>query len=302
MKQSIFALPIQNRPNSAATQGKTSHLDFHRIQYTINGMKVHAATFFTQYNTLESTIKSGNMTSDCNVIRLANKHKEAIKQALDIDDKTCRDMFYHRIAMATIFELIFDTNTGVVPNINITHEIVSHCNQAGNFAMPAMFFEKILKTCKEFNITKTKIKDLKASLTIENSNEITCTISTHTKIYKHNQTQGYVLPFKLTFTMMPENSHSFSDMLYKNITLEVTVPDTIQKYITNNTTSSKIESNRITLTNMCRNSEGNTHLTYSLPNLKIPSLINKSSFGAIVKHNYESVESCSPVVQHQTHH
>ncbi|AAZ68278.1 hypothetical protein [Ehrlichia canis] len=305
IKKSMFALTCEKQPNTNAIKGNTSHRDFTGIKYYINDIQININDFSKNTLILKKMLKNGIKQTDNLYYRLIMKHKEVIIQALNISDKTCYNIFQNRIVMAAIFEAAFKSITNTTPSINIIHELVSHCNQAGNFVMPGEFLTTIFKKCKDF-FPSTHSKNNKASFTIENEEEITCCIASDIEMYKYADTKSEIsekstvssLQGKLTFTISSKDCSNFSHTLYKDITLEIIVPEEMKKYITTSDITNESYNSNITLINRTKTVDNETRLIYSLPNLNIPSLINRKNLDFILRNNSISIEHCETLKQH----
>ena len=304
IKKSMFALTCEKQPNINAIKGSTSHRDFIGIKYYINDIQININDFSKNTLILKKMLQNVTKQTDNLYYRLIMKHKEVITQALNISDKTCYNIFQNRIIMAAIFEAAFKNITNITPSINITHELVSHCNQAGNLVMPGEFLTTIFKKCKDF-FPSTHSKNNTVSFSIENEEEITCCITSDIEMYKYADTKSEIskstvcsLQSKLTFTISSKGCSNFSHTLYKDIILEIIVPEEMKKYITTSDITNKSYNSNITLINRTKTVDNKTRLIYSLPNLNIPSLINRKNLDFILRNNSISIEHCETSKQH----
>ncbi|CEI84807.1 hypothetical protein DRF75_01215 [Ehrlichia minasensis] len=303
IKKSMFALTCDDQPNTTAIRCSTSHRDFSGIKYHINDIPININDFPNNTLVLKNMLENGTKQTDNLYYQLIMKHKAAIIQALNISDKTCYEIFQDRIIMAAIFEAAFKGITNITPSINIIHELVSHCNQAGNFIMPGEFLTTIFKEHKNF-FPSTHSKNNKALFTIENAEEITCCIVSDIAMYKYTNTkeisesQLSYFQSKLTFTISSKDCPNFSYTRYKDITLEIIVPEKMKKYITTSDITDESYNSNITLINRTKTVDNETRLIYSLPNFNIPSLINRENLDAMSRNSSISIECCRTAKQH----
>ena len=209
-------------------------------QYLNNPYDITTAKpLIEDHATLLKIVKDPSLTipdtpSDDGIANLVRKHIEHIKSALCIDETICRTIFHNRVITAAILENMFIKTHNTAPDITLIHDLVTHCHKEGYYAIPMKLIRTLFKKRhKKSNAINHGNSDIDLSLSISqlNPTELQCSIAgnfiINNKQDKNEAEEvGYLL--QLIITSLNESS-----ICYKDIKLQLTIPDTISSCIPN---------------------------------------------------------------------
>ena len=291
MQQTIFANTTDNLNKNALT-GYTSLGDARRLPYTINDIEIdknkapNVTTNFKQILLPET--KTGTETISDDMMNLMYKHKNILTTSYKIDDEVCCELLSDRIAMAAYFEDTFKKHSEIIPNTTIIHELITNCNQAG--LLSAQFYI-LTNICNKKNSTSPSTHILPnghitTSLTPISEDKITSNITTNVTLWETNTNQTYDIKYKLGFTISSKDPQPFTNTSYEDIKMELIVPIDMQDHITtlNPIKRTRYNKDNTILIDKKTTSDNQISLTYSIPNLEVPSIINQSNLNCLLGH------------------
>ena len=218
--------------------------------------------------------------SDQLILDLATKHIKTIETTLNIKDLS--HLVYGRVTTAAILEKAF-LESGLPTNTTIIHDLVNYCNPTGFYCMSVRFLQEIFKKYQEINIGSVNIKNISIESDNKAEPKLLCCITTDVTIFCEGRHE--ILTCSLRFTPTLSGLQNFSPVRYKHINLTISLPNTMNKYITplpHHTNTTHI--NTAMLINKYISTANNTRsiLTYQFPNLRMPPLLTVENFCAII--------------------
>ncbi|AHX04729.1 hypothetical protein [Ehrlichia japonica] len=252
--------------------------DFRKVQhFQCNDTTIELTRLFKDHAKLSEIVKNPTLeasdqsltTDDKRILDSARQHIKRIETTLNTKEG-CNSLFHIRATTAAILENMFNKYNTSIPNTNIIHELVSHCNPAGYYSMPIKFLKEVFGERKEINMNKTIIGSKSIVFQkVATTTELKCIIVVHAIIpYKgKNEEITYALRFTIT---SPDSQNFLPVCCYKDINLTIRLPEALIKYITS-----------VTYKRIPTNIDDN-RLIYSFPDFHMPSFIDIQNFDAVV--------------------
>ncbi|WP_144445922.1 hypothetical protein [Ehrlichia muris] len=208
-------------------------------QYLNNAYDITTAKPLTEdHAKLLKIVKDPSLTisdtpGDDGIANLVRKHIEHIKSALCIDETTCRTIFHNRVIMAAILENMFIKKYNTAPDTTLINELVTHCHKEGYYNIPIEFIKALFKNKhKKSYIIYHGNSEIDCSLSISQLNPTELQYSIAGNFIINNKQDrneaaeaGYLLQFIIT------SLNESSNICYKDIRLQLTLPNTISSCI-----------------------------------------------------------------------
>ncbi|WDM85604.1 hypothetical protein K6025_01975 [Ehrlichia sp. JZT12] len=295
IQHTILADTTTEKLNNRAMTGYTSLGDITRMEYTINDVKIDKnkapkpITSFEKILLSETATEEETETITNDIVDLMHKHKEALTASYKIDEETCCKLLSNRIGMAAYFEDFFKKHGKITPNTTMIHELVTNCNQAG-FLSSVFFTLTEICNSQHSEVSILPANNISTSLTAISEDKIICNTTADTTIWEPNADQKYDVKYKIGFTISSEDPKLFTDTSYENIEMELIVPQQMIHHITKLNPTKRTQDNKdnTILIDKKITPDNQISLTYSIPNLKVPSIINQSNLNHISGHIDES--------------
>ena len=279
---------IADPSDSTVMKGYTAFTDIGRQDYAVNNFKLDRENSTSIINFMrENIMANAEQIGDDIRLELLSKHKNITMKLYDIDNETACKLFGERIVMSAFFDYQLRAYSEVV-NINIIDNIVTNANQSSTSSSPFWFLHKnIIKHIEDISPLESEFAhlfpissiDILTSFKVINSNKVTCNVTLNTRLGEDT-----IIPFSVTFNILSKDNTPFTGVTYEDIKIELKVPQEMKAHVTTQQPIKRTRSNKdnVILTDKKTAADGDIVLTYSFPNMNIPSLMTEQNIKSIL--------------------